>query len=224
MRKQSPASSFSILSLLLLVCLAGTTFAQNNNEITSPGSPGYARIPQIELNSPAGAQPSASGMTLVFPTGVTTSREAFSSSFDANATQGGFGPQRASSPLKDSTKVAENGGIIPGLDTVPTFAGAFAGQAGPSLGTVFPFIFVGHDPRAGGTTRIPVNITAVSLRLLNADGSFRVAVPFGPFEDLTEDSPNFSPSNFTSGHHIQFGDAIHRLSSSTTWKRTGTRC
>ena len=210
MRKQSPVSSFLIFSLLLLVCLSGTIFAQNTNDIASPGSPGYARIPGIELSSPAAAQPSTSSMELVFPTGATISREAFSSSFDANATQNGFGPQRASSPLRDSTKVAENGGIIPGLDTVPTFAGAFAAQAGPSLGTVFPFIFVGHDPRAGGTTRIPARITAVSLRLLNADGSLRTTIPFAPFEDLTEDSPNFEESNFTSGHHIQFGDAIHR--------------
>jgi len=35
-------------------------------------------------------------------------------------------------------------------------------------------------------------------------------MPFGPFEDLTEDSPNFAASNFTSGTHIQYGDAIHR--------------
>lgn len=209
MRRQSP-SAYSAFILLLLVSVAGTTFAQNNNEISSPGAPGYAGIPPIEMSSPAGAQPSSSGMTLVFPTGVTTSREAFSSSFDANAPQSNSRPLAASSPLRDSTKVAEIGGIIPGLDTVPTFAGAFAAQAGPSLGTVFPFIFVGHDPRAGGTTRIPAKITAVSLRLLNADGSVRVTVPFGPLEDLTEDSPNFSPSNYTSGHHIQFGDAVHR--------------
>jgi hypothetical protein len=209
MRNHSLTSSSLIFCLLLLVCLAGTTFAQNN-EITAPASPGYASVPAIELSSPAGLQPSASGMTLVFPTGVTTSREAFSSSFDANAIQNGSRPLMASSPLKDSTKIAENGGIIPGLDTVPTFAGAFAAQAGPSLGTVFPFIFVGHDPRAGGTTRIPAKITAVSLQLLNADGSVRAIVPFGPLEDLTEDSPNFSLSNYTSGHHIQFGDAVHR--------------
>jgi hypothetical protein len=207
--RKAPASFFPLFSLLLLVCMAGTSFAQNN-EVTVPGTPGYADVQPLSLDSKSAAQPSGSSMELVFPAGVTTSREAFSSSFDSNATSNGSGTPGASSSRANSTRIAENGGIIPGLDTIPTFAGAFAAQAGPSLGTVFPFIFVGNDPRAGGTTRIPAKITAVSLRLLNADGSFRVTVPFAPFEDLTEDSPNFEESNFTSGHHIQYGDAIHR--------------
>ena len=57
MRHQSPALSFLSLSFLLLVSLAGTTFAQNSNEISTPGSPGYASLPPIEMSSPAGAPP-----------------------------------------------------------------------------------------------------------------------------------------------------------------------
>src|SRR5262249_5810900 len=138
--------------------------------------------------------------------------EAFASSFDANSSPAGFGPSGQSGPVGGHWRVinSEISGVLPGLDTVPTFEGAFAAQAGPSLGTVFPFIVVGRDPHIGRTTRIPTKITTVSLNLLNADGTLRVNVPFKPFEDLVEDSPNFEESNFTSGHHIQFEDAVQR--------------
>jgi hypothetical protein len=149
---------------------------------------------------------------LVFPAGATSSREAFASSFDANAAANGPATQ-SSAQANSSSSMSHTspvGGVISGLDTIPTFAGAFAAQAGPSIGTVFPFTIVGNDPHVGRTTRIPAKITAVSLQLLNADGSPNVLVPFGPFEDLTEDSPNFEETNFTSGRHLQYGDAVNR--------------
>lgn len=104
------------------------------------------------------------------------------------------------------------GGNIPGLLTVPTFAGAFAAQGGPSLGKVFPYIMVGNDPLLGGKTEIPAKITTVSLNLLNVPTvppGFSASVPFS-FEDLLTDSPNFEEADYTSGHHIQFGDAVQR--------------
>ena len=102
------------------------------------------------------------------------------------------------------------GGTIDGLDSVATFDGAFAAQAGPSKGKVFRFTMMGNHPLAGGTTLIPAKIAEVSLRLLNADGSVFQIVSFQPFEDLTLDSPNFEESDYSSGRRIQFADAVHR--------------
>jgi hypothetical protein len=102
------------------------------------------------------------------------------------------------------------GGNIDGLDTVATFGGSFAAQAGPSQGKVFKFTMVGNHPLAGGTTVIPARMSFVSLQLLNADGSTFKNVPFGPFEQLMLESPNFEPLNYRSGRNIEFGDAVHR--------------
>jgi hypothetical protein len=102
------------------------------------------------------------------------------------------------------------GGNIDGLDTVATFGGSFAAQAGPSQGQVFKFTMVGNHPLAGGTTVVPARMSFVSLQLLNADGSTFKNVPFGPFEQLMLESPNFEPLNYRSGRNIEFGDAVHR--------------
>jgi hypothetical protein len=196
---------FACFSVLLLVSLSGTSSAQTDvSDISVVGGPaGYTRMPAAPLDS---AQTLSSAPLLVFPDGANTS--AGSLSVDANAS--GSGPGAGAATTAASGTSSPIGGVITGLDTVPTFAGAFAGQAGPSLGVVFPFIMVGNDPRVAGTTRIPTRITEVSLRLLNPDGTLRATMPFAPFEDLTEDSPNFEEANYTSGHNIQFGDAVQR--------------
>jgi hypothetical protein len=204
----------AIVGPLVLTFASATAFGQAPTAVeltTVRGPGGYADVSPISVDSPAAALPSGNAMQLVFPTGATMSREVFSSSFDANASTRDFGASTQGGSKSLSKNInSELSGVLPGLDTVPTFSGAFAAQAGPSLGVVFPFIIVGRDPHIGHTTVIPTKITAVSLNLLNADGSFRVSVPFGPFEDLTEDSPNFAESNFTSGNHIQYQDAVQR--------------
>ncbi|MFI5103432.1 MAG: hypothetical protein ACHP79_00790, partial [Terriglobales bacterium] len=198
---------------LLLVGIVGTALAQapapDLTGVRGPG--GYASVPPVSVDSPASAVPAGGAMELVFPTGVTSSREAFSSSFDSNGAAANAKMQASGQSNALSRPInSELSGVLPGLDTVPTFEGAFAAQAGPSLGNVFPFIIVGRDPHIGKTTRIPTKITAVSLNLLNADGSFRLNIPFAPFEDVTEDSPNFAGSNFTSGRNLQYQDAVQR--------------
>ncbi|HJT52591.1 MAG TPA: hypothetical protein VJ848_01970 [Candidatus Angelobacter sp.] len=99
---------------------------------------------------------------------------------------------------------------IDGLNTIATFDGAFVAQAGPSARRDFRFTMVGNDPKLGGTTVYPGNISEVDLQLLNADGSVFQTVPFAPFEKLTLESPNFEPLDYRSGHDIEFGDAVHR--------------
>ena len=99
---------------------------------------------------------------------------------------------------------------IDGLNTIATFDGAFVAQVGPSAGRVFRFTMVGNDPKLGGTTVYPGNISEIDLQLLNADGSLFKVVPFAPFEKVTLESPNFEPLDYRSGRNIEFGDAVHR--------------
>jgi hypothetical protein len=99
---------------------------------------------------------------------------------------------------------------IDGLITLATFDGAFVAQAGPSAGRDFRFTMIGNDPRLGGTTVFPANVSEVSLQLLNADGSVFTTVPFAPFEKLTLESPNFEPLDYRSGRDIEYADAVHR--------------
>jgi len=112
----------------------------------------------------------------------------------------------------EASTTTGTGGTIAGLQTVPTFLGAFAPGAGPSLGNVFPFVMMGNDPLAGGTTTIPVKITEISWQLLNGDGSTFATVPFtATFEDVMTDSPNFANSTYNSSSvATQFADAVQR--------------
>src|SRR5215813_2203675 len=212
--RPSPRFISVLIALLFLAGFATRSFGQKPvpDLKATRGLGGYVDVPPIEVNSPAAAQPAGNAMQLVFPADAATSRENFSASFDANAARIGAptGTQGNDGAASLSHRAGELTGVMTGLDTVPTFYGSFAAQAGPSLGTVFPFVIVGNDPHIGHTTRIPTKITAISLNLLNADGTLRVNVPFAPFEDLTEDSPNFAESNYTSGHHIQYQDAVQR--------------
>lgn len=117
-----------------------------------------------------------------------------------------------SEPIAAATTTAGTGGNIFGLNTVPTFTGAFAPANGPSLGTVFPFVMVGNDPLVGTTTTIPVNITEVSLALENSSGTVVKTVPFTTvFDDVITDSPNFALATYDSSSvATQFADAVQR--------------
>ena len=114
------------------------------------------------------------------------------------------------------------GGNIFGLDTVPTFAGAFAAANGASLGKVFPFIMMGNDPLVGVTTTIPVSITEVSLALKNSSGTIIKNVPFTTFfDDVITDSPNFALAMYdSSSTATQFADAVQRAEFFNTAKST----
>ncbi len=212
--------SYCIFVVLFLICAMGSGLAQSAT--TSPVDEAfpigdydtsYLRLPAADLNSISNQPVDLSGVTLVFPEGATTSREALTSgiagadsSVDNSANVSDAAPSSAG---RGDTDTPNPEGNIDGLDTLPTFAGAFAGQAGVSQGRVFPFIMIGNHPLVGGTTVIPAKINEVSLQLLNADGTVNMNVPF-TFSDLVEDSPNFEEANYASGRHIQFADAVQR--------------
>jgi hypothetical protein len=204
----------SVLSGCLATHAAGQTAQKEPSPFSARATPSYAKASPIALGSTPAANSAASGLILMFPLNATTSREIFTASNSAaggNAASTKAGPSSAAgNNHNDSGGVPHRpGGNIPGLLTVPTFAGAFAAQGGPSTGRVFPYIMIGNDPLLGGRTRIPTKITTVSLNLLNVPAGFSASVPFS-FEDLFTDSPNFEEADYTSGHHIQFGDAVQR--------------
>ncbi|HEV7521254.1 MAG TPA: hypothetical protein VGP89_09160 [Candidatus Angelobacter sp.] len=89
--------------------------------------------------------------------------------------------------------------------TVPNFEGSFI-----SRGKTWHFTMVGSAPWDGSSTSIPVHMIAVSLRLENANLVSYTTVSVAPFEASTLSSPNFQPSNYSTGAAIQFGDAVQR--------------
>jgi len=155
----------------------------------------------------ATAKAALAGSVLIFPPNAKSSREVF---IRNNAASANAGADSEAASSHDTGGVPHGpGGNIPGLATLPTFAGAFAAQGGPSAGNVFPYIMIGNDPVLGGITEIPAHITTISLNLLSVPAGFSTSVPFS-FENLFTNSPNFAGANYTSGQHIQFGDAVQR--------------
>jgi hypothetical protein len=193
----------SVCSMFLLGT-STTSFCQNTSKLNLTNiKPGYVRMPKININS---VHPPSSSIRFVLPKGATSTRGIFVN--DGN----GGGSQNPA-----NKHAGNNSPSIRGLDTVPTFVGAFNSTA-PSIDffqssdgftTTSPYIMIGNDPLLGGTTEIPAKITTVSVQLLNPNGSVFANVPFGPFEDLTEDSPNFRAANYSVGR-TQFGDAVQR--------------
>jgi hypothetical protein len=206
---------FTILFLgsLLLTGFATRSACQTVQSEPSPFSnqalPGYVKASPLLMGSAPTANPADPGFILVFPPNAITSREVFTTSTNAAGTSAGSNGAAGNTSTLSGGIPHSPGGNIPGLLTVPTFAGAFAAQGGPSVGKVFPYIMIGNNPLLGHTTELPAKITTVSLNLLNVPAGFSASVPFS-FEDLLTDSPNFAQANYTSGQHIQFADAIQR--------------
>ena len=201
------------LGSMLLACTASRTPGQTATSEPSPfaaqASPGFTKALPVPLGSASASSSAASGVILVFPPNASTSRDVFmthkgaaSTNAAPNGASGNNGSQSASGPRSTGTNIS-------GFVTVPTFGAGFAAQGGPFLGGVFPYVMMGNNPVLGGRTDIPANITTVSLNLLNVPAGFSASVPFS-FEDLFTDSPNFVETDYTSGHHIQFADAVQR--------------
>jgi hypothetical protein len=178
-------------ALFFLVSAEPFNYAQ---DATTAGSvPSFARRPAVDA---VAVQPFDSNVVLSL-TAVTSG---------SASTSGGLLNQ-ASSNASSSTGA---GGNIFGLNTLPTFVGSFV--PGNATGTTeYRFTMMGNDPLVGGTTELPANVSEVSLQLLNANGSVFRIVPFTPFEDLVEDSPNFVNTNFDSSTtKTQLADAVQR--------------
>lgn len=168
-------------------------------------NPSFAQLPPIDVTS----VPLGSPGTLTFDatTGAVISGASGNAAITANTSAAAQTTNDdfffVFNPMPDKSNVD-------GLNTLATFDGSFATQAGPDQGKQFRFTMMGNDPRTGGTTLIPAQIDEVSLQLLNADGSVFKTVPFAPFEQGTLESPNFEPLNYRSGFHTEYADAVHR--------------
>ena len=195
-----------------LFCIPLSLSAQKNDGATAKlGAPGFTRMAPVPMDS---VHSVTSSPVLTFPAGATTSRGQFAT--DANGVSLGK-PERENAAASANSAVIGNGTLF-GLDTVPTFEGAFAATGGPSQGRVFPYVMIGNDPKVGGTTTLPAKITTVSLRLLNADGSVNEVISYDPFENLTLDSPVFADTLYGDGRS-QFTDAVQRAEFFNTMKQ-----
>ena len=194
---------FSIL--IFLACMTATSFSQSDVTISNPSAE-YLRTSPLSLNGNSALQPLpiTSDRTLDFPIGQPTSGAAISVNTNSGKVNHGDGGSADAQGASRTLEGTSPGGNIFGLTTVPTFQGAFF------TGSQFNFTMIGNHPLAGHRTTLPAQITSVSLRLLNANGTVNLDVPNAPFEDLTLDSPVFEESNYRSGRHVQFGDAIQR--------------
>lgn len=108
--------------------------------------------------------------------------------------------------------IAGNPGGVANVISVPNFTRSFTVN-----GVTFPYTMVGNDPSLGHITTIPTKIVAVSLKLLNADGTVFDTVDATPFVQPALNSPNFQRFKYehdaTSGipgEPTQFSDAVHR--------------
>ena len=227
--KLSQRFTWSPCGILFVLCFAASSFGQAPRDdgagaMLAVSSPGYARVkPSAAIQGQASQlQPANSTMILDFPANAVTSRDALTAGNSLGAASNGSnnGAANGNAALAaggwngderfNHVRTTPPGGNIDGLDTVASFAGAFAAQAGPNKGGVFRFTMMGQHPLAGDTTIIPARITEVSLNLLNVPTGFDASVPYAPYDDLTLDSPNFEESNYASGRRIQFADAVQR--------------
>ncbi len=203
----SATMRFVILCSLLL-SLAALGFGQSAG-LPAAGvanvDPSYAQMPAISVTSVSLGSPST--LILDADTGAVVGGGSGNATITANT-------KTQAQPSNDDRFFIINPrpdqSSVDGLNTLATFDGSFAAQAGPSQGKQFRFTMMGNDPRIGGTTVIPALIDEVSLQLLNADGSAFKTVPFAPFEKDTLESPNFEPLNYRSGFHTEYADAVHR--------------
>jgi hypothetical protein len=104
------------------------------------------------------------------------------------------------------SSIAGNPGGVPNVISIPNFTRSFTFG-----GTTFPYTMVGNDPSLGHRTTIPTKLVAVSLQLLNADGTVFDTVDAGEFVQPALNSPDFQKFKYEkSGEPAQFSDAIQR--------------
>jgi hypothetical protein len=108
--------------------------------------------------------------------------------------------------------IAGNPGGVANVISVPNFTRSFTVN-----GVAFPYTMLGNDPSLGHITTVPTKIVAVSLRLLNADGTVFDTVSASPFVLPTLNSPDFQRFKYehdaTAGipaESTQFSDAVQR--------------
>jgi hypothetical protein len=210
--RPSPRFILGVLAVVLVLSFVTSSFGQATEPAAAAaiasGGPSYAQKVPVDIGPVAGVPSAGSTLTFDAVTGAV-----ISGGLTGNAGINGKAPlQTGNDDNFDTDDTRPNKPTIAGLDTVATFDSAFFAQAGPnSTGQrIFRFTMMGNDPQGGDTTIIPAKIDAISLQLLNADGTTFMVVPFDPFQTRTLESPNFEPLNYRSGHGIEYADAVHR--------------
>jgi hypothetical protein len=102
--------------------------------------------------------------------------------------------------------ISGNPGGLQGIASVPNFTRSFSFN-----GQTFPYTMLGNDPSLGHITTVQTKIVAVSLNLLNTDGTTFAVVDAGEFEQPMLNSPNFQRFKYEhSTQPVQFADAVQR--------------
>lgn len=209
--KPSLSRASLFVCILVMLGLTVASYGQANDpEATAALANAQVNLgstPPIDVNTAQPGQITISSSTVI---DAVTGAVVGASTGHINTTAGRHDDGNDDVLVFGKVRHTPQGGTIDGFDTVATFNVAFGAQAGPSQGVEFKSTMVGNHPLAGGTTVIPAQIDFVSWQLLNADGTTFANVPFAPFEQLILESPNFEPFDYRSGHHIEFGDAVHR--------------
>jgi hypothetical protein len=208
-----PSPRFNLLFVVVLIILAFTLtgYAQTAGDAAiaraavASGPADFPAHPPIDVSSGYPGMLTIGSSVVLDENGAVVAGPIGNAGLSSSVPIGGGNDDHFAEPDRRSNK-----SNIDGLITLATFDGAFVAQAGPSASRDFRFTMIGNDPRLGGTTVFPANISEVSLQLLNADGSVFMTVPFAPFEKVTLESPNFEPLDYRSGHNIEYGDAVHR--------------
>src|SRR5437868_733141 len=209
MRSTQPLTRFFLCLLMLAFGTISSQAQSANGSFVLPDNPAldHIRMQPFSINTSVNVDANA---ILDFPAGARSSR----ASYDAGMGAAKFAKSAATNNSNGNAASESRGGFRPnhsrnsvrGLITVPTFQGAFVSNG---LAAEFPFFMIGTDPAEGGTTTIPAKIVSFSLNLHDVSGGVTSA-PFAPTEQLTLHSPNFEEADYTSGKHIQFGDAVQR--------------
>ncbi len=206
-------------TLCIAILLLGSLSFITAQQVTGPaGSAGYANAAPVDVRyfAPAALNTPQTGLVLQLPPNADTDPNAvfmnptFGLSMFSHGMQGG--------PITSSIAAQPT---LFGVNSVPTFFGAFMEQAGPNVGKDFYYSMIGNDPNVGGTTHVPAYIDEISLQLLNADGSVFKNVPFVNFEGVFLGSPNFQNATYTSSPTAtQFQDAVQRAEFASTMNQT----
>lgn len=115
------------------------------------------------------------------------------------------GTDAAANPTPNhGQSIVGNPGGVPGIQSIQNFTRSFT-----AFNQTFPFTMIGNEPSLGHTTTLPAKVTAITLQLLNPNGSVLTTVSADTVMATAMNSPNFEDSEYTSGHG-QFADAVQR--------------
>ncbi len=152
--RSSPKFTLFVFSFVLVFGLATRSFAQQPKPDPAAaaavvnGQAGYNfTVKPVNVNQVQPIQLTVgSGTVFDAVTGAVVGASSGQSSASANSSRRSNSDGNDDDLVNGDVRHTPKGGTIDGLDTVATFGGAFAAQAGPDQGNVFKFTMMGNHP------------------------------------------------------------------------------